>query len=91
MGGNLELGLYLNRARLLEIYKKVGHILFNKIYPKDLITVRIVATIIVLLSLIFPYFDLVSHSKTPFINLITLPEYQLITENNCFRIGAILE
>ena len=44
----------------------------NKRHPKNLITVRIVATIIVLLSLILPYFELILFSTTPLIILITL-------------------
>ena len=45
---------------------------------KNLITVRIVATIIVLLSLILPYFGLVSHSKTPFVIVVTLFSFFIV-------------
>lgn len=39
---------------------------------KNLIIVRLVATTLILLSLILPYFGLMKYSATPFVILITL-------------------
>ncbi|ARF18661.1 hypothetical protein SporoP17a_16010 [Sporosarcina ureae] len=39
---------------------------------KNLIIVRLLATTLILLSLILPYFGLMKYSTTPFIILITL-------------------
>ncbi|VDG97996.1 Uncharacterised protein [Lysinibacillus sphaericus] len=50
----------------------------NKRHPKNLITVRIVATINVLLFLILPFFGLISHGKTPFVILITLFVFYIV-------------
>ncbi len=47
-------------------------VLPNNRQPKNLIPVKIVATTLVLLSLILPYFGLMSHRTTPVIILITL-------------------
>ncbi|MGE7543613.1 hypothetical protein [Sporosarcina newyorkensis] len=44
----------------------------NKKHPKNLIIVRLVATTLILLSLILPYFRLMEYSTTPFVILITL-------------------
>lgn len=50
----------------------------NTRYPKNLITVRIVATIIILLSLVLPYFGVSSHSKAPLVILITLFTFNIL-------------
>lgn len=44
----------------------------NKILPKNLVAFRIVAMVIMLSSLILPYFELIAHSTTSFVILITL-------------------
>jgi len=44
----------------------------NKRHLKNLVIVRLVATILILLSLILPYFGLIEYSTTPFVILITL-------------------
>ncbi|WP_301108024.1 hypothetical protein [Sporosarcina sp.] len=44
----------------------------NKNHPKNLIIVRLVATVLILLSLILPYFGLMEFGTTPFVILITL-------------------
>ena len=61
----------------------------DKRHPKNLITIRIVATIIVLLSLILPYFGLISHSRTPFVILITM--FVFFTVENRYGIKTISE
>ena len=50
----------------------------NKKQPKNLVTVRIVATAIILLSLILPYFELIAYSTTPFVILITLLVFYIV-------------
>jgi len=50
----------------------------NKKYPKNLVTIQIVATILVLLSLTLPYFGLMAHSTTPFVILITLFVFYIV-------------
>lgn len=45
---------------------------------KNLIIVRLVATTLILLSLIMPYFGLMKHSTTPFVILITLFVFYVI-------------
>lgn len=44
----------------------------NKKHPKNLIIVRLVTTILIVLSLLLPYFGLMEYSTTPFVILITL-------------------
>ncbi|ASI35079.1 hypothetical protein A0126_05690 [Exiguobacterium sp. N4-1P] len=44
----------------------------NKKYYKNLITIRLVATFLILLSLILPYFEIMKYSTVPFVVLITL-------------------
>ncbi|WP_039044183.1 hypothetical protein [Sporosarcina sp. ZBG7A] len=44
----------------------------NKKHSKNLVIVRLVATVLILLSLILPYFGLMEFSTTPFVILITL-------------------
>jgi hypothetical protein len=44
----------------------------NKRYIKNFIIIRLIATLVVLLSLILPYFGLMKHSRTPYIILVTL-------------------
>jgi len=56
----------------LDIPRKRGNKLHNKRLPKNLVTFRIVATVVMLLSLILPYFELMAHSTTPFVILIAL-------------------
>lgn len=54
------------------ILRKGGSNLDNKKHPKNLVIVRLVATSLILLSLILPYIGLMEHSTTPFVILITL-------------------
>ncbi|KOP28867.1 hypothetical protein ADM98_07995 [Exiguobacterium sp. BMC-KP] len=42
----------------------------NKKYQKNLITIRLVATLLILLSLILPYFEMMKYSTAPFVILI---------------------
>jgi len=56
--------------------------LHNKRHPKNLIIVRVVATVLVLLSLILPYFSLIAHSITPYVILITLFAFFIVENKN---------
>ena len=58
--------------------KKRGDNLHNKRLPKNLVSFRIVATVLMLLSLILPYFELIAHSTTPFVILITLLVFYIV-------------
>jgi len=60
--------------------KKGGSDLHKKRYSKDLLIIRIVATVLVLLSLILPYFGLISHGTTPFLTLATLVGFYIIED-----------
>ena len=60
--------------------KKGGSDMHKKRYSKDLLIIRIVATVLVLLSLIIPYFGLISHGTTPFLILATLVGFYVIED-----------
>ncbi|WP_117170193.1 hypothetical protein [Paraliobacillus sediminis] len=60
--------------------KKGGSDLNKKKYSKNLLVVRMVATVLVLLSLILPYFGLISHGTTPFLILATLGVFFIIED-----------
>lgn len=45
--------------------------LHKKKQAKNLLITRILATVLVLCALVLPYFDLISHSSTPLIILVT--------------------
>lgn len=53
-------------------FEKRGSNLDNNKYHKKLVIVRLVATSLILLSLTLPHFELMDHSTTPFVILITL-------------------
>lgn len=53
-------------------FEKGGSNLDNNKYHKKLVIVRLVATSLILLSLTLPHFELMEHSTTPFVILITL-------------------
>lgn len=53
------------------ISRKGGFKLENKKYRKNLITIRLVATFLILLSLILPYFEIMKYSTALFVILIT--------------------
>ncbi len=47
-------------------------------YSKDLMGVRIVATVVVILALILPYFGFISYRITPFLILATIVVFYII-------------
>lgn len=59
----------------------------NKRLPKNFVAIRIVATILILLSLILPYFELMDHSATPFVILLTLSGFY-VAESRYGKITA---
>lgn len=44
----------------------------NKKHPKNLIFLRIIASLIVILAMVLPYFGVIKHTTGPFVILITL-------------------
>jgi len=76
--------VFHNRAILLIYENTLGREekqLQKKKQTKNLLIIRILATVLILSALVLPYFDLMSHSSTPLIILVTIYGF-FILENN---------